>query len=308
MRGVHGLAGVHGVGVAGGRGGGTGRAAARRAAGAAALAAVLAALSGGCDKPAAHGGAHAERSADPVSGEHASERPSAATWAKWGLKPMRPAPPPPVVKPLKLPAKSARVFSNVPTRDRVVFVTIDDGQEKDPRFVEMLRELKVPVSMFLTDQSILDDYGYFKPIRDLGDHVQNHTLTHPQMTTLGLEGQRQQICGDQKVLTRHYGTAPILFRPPFGSWNSLTQQAAASCGVHGIVLWKASMQIHDMQYDDPGKKLYPGDVLLAHFRGPDTLKGESMTRMFAHMLKHIRSRGFAVARLEDYVQAPDRPR
>jgi hypothetical protein len=61
------------------------------------------------------------------------------------------------------------------------------------------------------------------------------------------------------------------------------------------------MQIHDMQYDDVNKKLHPGDILLAHFRGKEQLKGETMTAMFAHMLKRIQKQGFAVARLEDYV-------
>jgi hypothetical protein len=61
------------------------------------------------------------------------------------------------------------------------------------------------------------------------------------------------------------------------------------------------MQIHDFQYDDPNKELHPGDVLLAHFRGPEQLRGESMTQMFAHLLKQIEKRGFSVARLEDYI-------
>ncbi|WP_242614432.1 polysaccharide deacetylase family protein [Actinomadura roseirufa] len=238
----------------------------------------------------------AGRSAGPLAGEKPPD------WHRWGLDAMTPAPAPPARKPLALGGKGpVKVFSNVPTKDRVVFVTIDDGQEKDPRFVQMLTDLRVPVSMFLTDANIRDHYDYFKPLQALGNHVQNHTLTHPVMRNLGVEGQRREICGDQRILTQRYGTAPKLFRPPFGMWNSLTQEAARECGLQGIVLWRASMQIHDMQYDDPNKKLHPGDVLLAHFRGPKQLKGESMTKMFAAMLKRIHRQGFSVGRLEDYI-------
>jgi hypothetical protein len=64
------------------------------------------------------------------------------------------------------------------------------------------------------------------------------------------------------------------------------------------------MQIHNMTYQEPGKKLRPGDIILAHFRGPSELKGATMTQMFADLLKHIQEQGFAVARLEDYLQPP----
>ncbi|WP_173097112.1 polysaccharide deacetylase family protein [Actinomadura verrucosospora] len=266
-------------------------------------AAVLAVALAGCQRSAAEK-PKAGTPAGPAgpAPEVRHEPDTAAVWRKWGLKPLAPAPAPPVDKPLKLSKKGpAKVFESVPTKDRVVFVTLDDGQEKDPRFVAMLRELKVPVTMFLTKDDIQDDYGYFKPLQELGNRIQDHTVTHPVLPTLGPEGQKREICGDRDALTEQYGTAPTLLRPPFGRWNSATQEAARECGISGIVMWRASMQIHDFQYDDPKKELHPGDILLAHFRGPKQLKGETMTQMFAHLLKQIEKRGFAVGRLEDYI-------
>ncbi|SNS53683.1 Peptidoglycan/xylan/chitin deacetylase, PgdA/CDA1 family [Actinomadura meyerae] len=267
-------------------------------------AAVLVALLGarGCEASEGDGAAPAPVEREPVPTATPVVRDEAAEWAKWGLKPLPPAPPPPEEKPLELGGKGpVEVFDKVPTEQRVVFITIDDGQEKDPRFVQMLTDLQVPVTMFLTDNVIQDDYGYFKPLQALGNRVQNHTLTHPVLPVLGLDGQKREICGNQKVLSKQYGTEPTLLRPPYGRWNWATQQAARECGIDGIVMWRASMQIHDMQYDDANKKLHPGDILLAHFRGPEQLKGATMTEMFAAMLKRIGKQGFAVARLEDYV-------
>ncbi|MFB4304585.1 polysaccharide deacetylase family protein [Actinomadura sp. GTD37] len=276
----------------------------------AAAAAVLVAVLGarGCE-PAERSGP-SERSGrggvaapgEPAPSVAPVVRDEAAVWRTWGLRPLPPPPVVPADKPLKLGGKGpVKVFDSVPTEDRVVFITIDDGQEKDPRFVQMLTDLQVPVTMFLTDNVIQDDYGYFKPLQTLGNHVQNHTLTHPVLPTLGLDGQKREICGSQKILAEQYGTRPTLLRPPFGRWNWATQQAARECGIDGIVMWRASMQIHDMQYDDLNKRLHPGDILLAHFRGPEQLKGKTMTEMFANMLKRIQRQGFAVARLEDYV-------
>lgn len=259
---------------------------------------------GGPSKDSADSGDSAPRGTEeqrrvPVEDAGAAE---AAAYRKWGLKPFAPAPAAPQVKPVKrAPGGPVPVISEVPTKEKVVFVTFDDGAEKDPKFVEMMRELKVPFSMFLTDANIRSDYGYFKPLAKLGNGVQNHTVSHPNLRTLGAAAQKQEICGQQEKLKKEYGSAPRLLRPPYGNWNEDTRAAAGQCGIEAIVLWRESMQITNMQYQLPGKKLRPGDIVLAHFRGPGELKGTSMTEMTANMLRHIQEQGFTVARLEDYV-------
>ncbi|MFF4381895.1 polysaccharide deacetylase family protein [Kitasatospora sp. NPDC001547] len=231
----------------------------------------------------------------------------AAAWAKWGLTPLAPAPAPPADKPVKLQRTGpVPVFSDVKTSDKVVFITIDDGAEKDPKFVEMLTDLKVPVSMFLTRDIVRNDYAYFKPLQALGNHVQNHTVDHPVMSKLPVDRQKAEICDAQSALTQQYGTAPLLFRPPFGDGANtpVLNTSVQECGPRAIVLWRESMQIHDMQYQSGDKKLKPGDIILAHFRGPKELKGATMTQMFGDLLARIQEQGFSVARLEDYIQAP----
>ncbi|MGA5494542.1 polysaccharide deacetylase family protein [Streptomyces cinereoruber] len=226
----------------------------------------------------------------------------AAAYRKWGLKPFAAPPAPPAVKPVvRRPGQPVPVISDIPTDEKIVFLTIDDGAEKDPGFVTMMKELKVPFTMFLTDSAIRTDYAYFSPLVAQGHGVANHTLTHPNLRTLSPEAQRREICGQQQKLKERYGTAPRLFRPPYGNWNEATRTAAGTCGVDAIVLWRESMQIRDMQYQRGDRKLHPGDIVLAHFRGPSELKGRTMTEMTATMLRRIQEQGFTVARLEDYV-------
>ncbi|WAL76374.1 polysaccharide deacetylase family protein [Kitasatospora sp. YST-16] len=285
--------------------------------GAGALAVLLAASGCGSD-PAPAGSSAAP--AKPAAASSAAGSPSAggsaspaqdavpeAAWAKWGLKPMPKAPAPPADRPIKL-TKSGQVpvFSEVPTSDKVVFITIDDGAEKDPKFVEMLTELKVPITMFLTKDIVKGDYGYFKPLQALGNSIQNHTVSHPVMSKLTAAQQKSQVCDDQAALTEQYGTAPYLFRPPYGDGaNTPTLNTAVQeCGPRAVVLWRESMQIHDMQYQAADKKLKNGDIILAHFRGPSELKGETMTQMFGELLSRIQEQGFAVARLDDYIAKP----
>ncbi|WP_410094083.1 polysaccharide deacetylase family protein, partial [Streptomyces sp. MS191] len=56
--------------------------------------------------------------------------------------------------------------------------------------------------------AIRDDYRYFAPLAALGNGVANHTLTHPNLRTLGREAQRREICGQQAKLAKEYGTTP----------------------------------------------------------------------------------------------------
>ncbi|MFE7774240.1 polysaccharide deacetylase family protein [Streptomyces sp. NPDC057445] len=225
-----------------------------------------------------------------------------AAYRKWGIEPLAAPPAPPKTKPVTLrPGGDVPVISEIPVKDKVVFITVDDGAEKDPEFVTMMRELKIPVTMFLTDSAISTDYGYFQQLQRLGNGVQNHTLTHPNLRTLGAAAQKREICGQQNMLKQRYGTAPRLLRPPYGNWNEDTRAAAGSCGLEAIVLWRESMQIKNMQYQRADRKLHPGDIILAHFRGPSDLKGTTMTEMTANMLRHIQEQGFTVARLEDYL-------
>lgn len=231
----------------------------------------------------------------------------AALWRKWGLKPLPPTPAPPADRPIKLTRTGkVPVFDSVPTTQKVVFITLDDGAEKDPRFVQMMRDLKIPFTMFLMNDTIKSDYGYFKPLQALGNSIQNHTLHHPAMNTISEARQKEEVCGDQKILTAQYGAVPFLFRPPYGAGahTASLNTAVQACGPRAIVYWKETMQITGFQYQTAEHKLHDGDIILAHFRGPSELKGESMTAMFANMVKRIEEQGFAVARLDDYIQQP----
>lgn len=272
-------------------------------AGAAAL--LLAGLLSGCSGSSS-GPGKAERSAAPAAtgGTTAGAPPAADAYRRWGLDKSLAAPPEPPATRLTQHAKGGapQIVRRVPTKDKVVFVTFDDGAEKDPEFVKMARDLKLPFTMFLTDNIARAGrgYGYFGQLRALGNGVQNHTLTHPNLRTLSAGAQKHEICGQQEQLAKRFGKPPELFRPPYGNYNEQTLAVAGGCGVKAVVLWEATMQINDMRYAEAGG-LRPGDIVLAHFRGPQELKGTSMTKMVTNMLRSIQRQGFTVARLEDYV-------
>lgn len=220
-----------------------------------------------------------------------------------GLKPFAPAPPPPAVKPIALSVARPQVFSRVPISDNVVFVTIDDGIEKDPAFIQMVADFQIPITISLADTLIRDDYAYFARLYQTGFvSIQNHTVTHPlDMPALSFQRQLDEIAGQQQKLEKEYGTTPYIFRPPGGNYNSTTTLAIKQAGLKGMMLWKEAMELQDMQYQTSSHHLRPGDIILCHFRGPAQLKGETMVQMMINLYKHIQAQGFTVADITKYV-------
>ena len=187
--------------------------------------------------------------------------------------------------------------------DKVVFVTIDDGIEKDPKFIQMVKDFQIPITISLADVLIRDDYAYFEKLYETGYiSIQNHTVTHPlDMPSLAASRQLDEISGQQEKLHKEYGVRPYIFRPPGGNYNTTTIDSVRKAGLRGLMLWKEAMQISDMQYQTSAHKLNPGDIILCHFRGPAQLDGETMVRMMTRLYKHIQAQGFTVADVTNYV-------
>jgi peptidoglycan/xylan/chitin deacetylase (PgdA/CDA1 family) len=222
---------------------------------------------------------------------------------RYGLRPFAPAPAPPAVKPITLSATHPAVFSDVPMTEKVVFVTIDDGIEKEPAFIQMVKDFQIPLTISLADVLIKDDYAYFEKLYETGYvSIQNHTVTHPlDMPALSAQQQLDEVSGQQQKLHAEYGVTPYIFRPPGGNYNATTVAAVRQAGLKGMMLWKETMQISDMEYQTPRHRLSPGDIILCHFRGPAQLDGETMVRMMTRMYRHIQDQGFTVADVTKYV-------
>ncbi|MFE9772459.1 polysaccharide deacetylase family protein [Streptomyces sp. NPDC005931] len=195
------------------------------------------------------------------------------------------------------------VVDHVPTRDKIVFLTYDDGAERDPRFIDLVRERRLPVSMFLTDSVVGPGYAHFARLRAVGASLQNHTLDHPALRGLPYPGQRAEICGQQRKLHSRFGVRPRLFRPPYGAYDTTTLRAAADCGIEAVVLWRASVDgAGRLSYTRGAPRPVPGDVISVPSTDPPSL---SLADRTVRLLRQIEKRGLKVGRLEDYIGRRD---
>jgi peptidoglycan/xylan/chitin deacetylase (PgdA/CDA1 family) len=189
----------------------------------------------------------------------------------------------------------APIISRVETTDPVIFVTIDDGLVPDPRVLDLLTRTGMPVTMFLNETPVLEHPEYFDALRALGNSVNSHTLDHADVTTLGADGQRREICGMVELLRTTYGNEGGFFRAPYGFVNASAQQQAASCGIRAVLSWMGTLNGGQLQLQQP--TLQPGDIILTHFQ-------DDLYDNLLEIQRRADEAGLTIARVEEYLPAP----
>ena len=188
-------------------------------------------------------------------------------------------------------AKDVQVISRVKTKDKVVFITIDDGFTPTPALAKILRTQKVPVTTFAMPRLLKDDLAWFKNQKRMT--FENHTINHSSLTFFGISRQRYEICGANNQIERLMGDRPQLFRPPGGNWNGRTIKALAKCNIKYLVMWSGIAEKGRLYI--PGGKLQRGDIILMHYI-------PSAAPTLELLLAQIKKQGFKPALLRDYLK------
>jgi len=202
------------------------------------------------------------------------------------------APPPTVVTPIAVTNGLAPQVSRVDTTDRVIFITIDDGQIRDPSYLDHFAQMGVPFTSFLTEPMAKADPEFWKGTEARGGRIQAHTITHPNLRVTAEAKARTEICQPADTFTGLFGTRPTLFRPPYGNSNDMVRRIAAECGYKAVVLWKGSTNDGKLTMQDV--TLHPGDIILMHYR-------KTLNADLDDVVARARAEGFRIARLEDYL-------
>jgi peptidoglycan/xylan/chitin deacetylase (PgdA/CDA1 family) len=119
----------------------------------------------------------------------------------------------------------------------------------------------------------------------------DHTYAHPVMPTLSLAAQTQEIRHGAAVIRAFFGRRPVsVFRPPFGSWDGSTQEAAAA-GFPRIVTWSVDSGDAEGPERPAGwlvataARARVGDIILLHVNRP------SSAVALPQMIKLLRAKG-----------------
>ena len=196
-----------------------------------------------------------------------------------------------VIKKTSSGDKKAEILYRIETDDPVVFITIDDGYDKNGSGIDLLEKWRWPVTSFLLPFNTKNHVEYFQPIGRKND-IASHTGRHTILKGLSLKKQTEAICSGEKQLKQQFGGTTGFFRPPTGSWDENTLIAAAACGISHVFMWKVSMNGSTMTTWGPPPQA--GDIILIHYVN-------SLDRSLKRIAWELKKQGLRVARLADYV-------
>ena len=188
-------------------------------------------------------------------------------------------------------ADDVKVTYKVKTKDKVVFITIDDGFHVTPELARIIRRHKVPITTFAMPRQVKRHKDWYLANKDMT--FENHTVNHRSLTPMSVKKQKGEICGANSKIKKIVGEAPTLFRPPGGNWNEKTKIAVAECGMKHIVMWNVIAEKGQLRI--PRGKLQRGDIILMHYI-------PSVASTLELLLKKIKFDGLQPALLRDYLQ------
>lgn len=132
-------------------------------------------------------------------------------------------------------------LSRLPTAERVVWLTIDDGPSADtPAMLDLLDRHRAQATFFLVGERAAAHPAVVQAIRDRGHGFGNHSATHPdtRFWRLGPGALEDEIGRNQSILTAITGHTPRWYRSVVGMTNPFVGLALKR---HGLarVAWSA---------------------------------------------------------------------
>lgn len=183
-----------------------------------------------------------------AQGDEALDAALAASQAGWdraqitygaAASPM-PAPCPPVARWMPAPGSIARTLPAIPGRSaNLATLTFDDGPDPrwTPQVLDTLARHGVRATFFVVGNQARRHPDLVRRILAEGHRLAVHTVTHPNLLTLGAEAQRREIAGSVAIVDDIVGTGQVrCFRPPYGNRNATTDRIAADLGL-ATIMW-----------------------------------------------------------------------
>jgi peptidoglycan/xylan/chitin deacetylase (PgdA/CDA1 family) len=146
---------------------------------------------------------------------------------------------------------------------RVIALTFDDGPGPyTPQVLSVLEQYHVPATFFEIGENIVDYPQYTRMLVAAGYPVEDHTWTHPDLTTIPESQFPYQIDQTQNEIRSLTGETPTCVRPPYDDRNATVLDQIAQRG-----LTTMSYSIDPRDWSLPGVQAIVNSVVGAAFPG-----------------------------------------
>ncbi len=133
--------------------------------------------------------------------------------------------------------------SQAATCNGYVGLTYDDGPTagNTTNLLNTLKANGLRATMFNQGNHAQSNGSLVQAEKSAGMWIGNHTWDHPHLTTLSSSQVNSEISRTQQVLQQLTGSAPELFRPPYGETNATVRSVEAQYGLKEII-WDVDSQ------------------------------------------------------------------
>lgn len=201
----------------------------------------------------------------------------------------------------KCSLKGYKVYRSLPTKDKVVALTFDDGPKASVvKLLAILQEKNVPATFFLLGRYAQKRPQLVQAIVQAGCEIGNHSWSHPHFIGLSEEDISFQLNRSAQAFAAAGVDARPYFRPPYGERDEQVHEVSEALG-YKIILWNVDSK--DWQYPDPEivcqraiSGLKPGCIVLFH-------EGPKVTReALPSFIDEARARGYEFVLISDYIE------
>lgn len=185
--------------------------------------------------------------------------------------------------------------------DKEIYLTIDQGYENGytEKMLDVLKEKDVSVVFFITNNYISKNHDLVQRMIDEGHTIGNHSYNHPNMPTLSIEEQQEEITMLHDYVANEFSYEMTLFRPPEGTFSQQSLAVAQALG-YKSVFWSYAYKDWDpddqMQPSEALEKLkshaHNGAIYLLHNTGSTNVE------IMGEFIDSIRSEGYSFGLLK----------
>lgn len=201
--------------------------------------------------------------------------------------------------PFFLPWLYPNLVWQIPTKQKELFLTLDDGPVPGPTefALDVLNEYKAKATFFCIGDNVQKHPDVFKRILQEGHAVGNHTFNHLNgWHTPKPEYVNNTFLCDAAMEMHHIGTETekvVLFRPPYGR---ITRSQIKALSAYKIIMWDVLSFDYTESITPEAclknsiKATRPGSVIVFH----DSLKAEkNMHYALPRFIAHFTDRGYS---------------
>ena len=181
-----------------------------------------------------------------------------------------------------------------------IYLTMDEGYEAGytVRILDILKEKNCTATFFVTGAYVRERPDLVRRMIAEGHTVGNHSVNHPDLTTLDPADAAREILGLHETVRDTFGYEMHLFRPPMGRFSPATLAVTKALG-YRTVEWSFAYEDYDEDKQPAPDKAKAQILGATHGGGIFLLHACSSTNteILGELIDAWRAKGYAVKAL-----------